>query len=396
MDRPFEPAARGATPTLTAPALRSGFRRLPLLAGTACAAALVLGVAGTALASPVLTGFAGLFGGAGLAGLLAGRVAARLERTARRADARAATARAALAQAEARNLAKSRFLAEMSHELRTPLNAVIGFSEMMAHEVFGPHGAPVYGDYARDIHESGRHLLALADDLLDLARIETGHRELLETPVRLDDLVQDCGNMMRLAAAARSVTLSATADGPTPRLWADERAVRQMTLNLLGNAVKFTPKGGAVRVFAALDASGSPLLVVEDTGPGLKDAELPLDISARHRESTLDPATGRGAGLGLAIVDALADLHGAQLTLTARPGGGTRAAIAFPASRLLPDAVPSAEDGVGSADAAAQQDEHHRKRQNRPEYEADDQPGRDASRLIAFSQSHAEVPHRAT
>ncbi len=232
--------------------------------------------------------------------------------------------------------AKSQFLAEMSHELRTPLNAVIGFSEMMAEEVLGPHAVPAYRDYAQDIHASGRHLLSLADDILDLARIETGHREVFETAISLGSLAQDCLHMMRLAAAERSVRLAAPLT-PGPRLWADERAVRQMVLNLLANAVKFTPEGGDVRLRVDLDASGAPYLAVEDTGPGLADAELPLALSPRHRESTLDHASGRGAGLGLAIVNGLAALHGAHLALTDRATGGTCATLTFPASRCLPD-----------------------------------------------------------
>lgn len=242
----------------------------------------------------------------------------------------------ALRQAEGENAAKSRFLAEMSHELRTPLNSVIGFSEMMADEVLGPHTVPAYQGYARDIHTSGRHLLALADDILDLARIETGHRTLLETAVSLGPLMQDCAHMMRLAAAERGVALAFGEEDSAPRLWADERAMRQITLNLLTNAVKFTPAGGEVRLTAGVLPAGEPFIRVEDTGPGIGDAELPLTGAARSRESTTDPVSGRGAGLGLAIARGLADLHGARLALTRRPEGGTRAQIAFPASRRLP------------------------------------------------------------
>ncbi|WP_127089213.1 sensor histidine kinase [Aquabacter cavernae] len=301
-----------------------------LLAGTGLAAFGMLGESQIAALS------GGVLWGAGLLGLLAAR---RGRIRADALDVAQAQLRAqedALARAEEENAAKSRFLAEMSHELRTPLNAVIGFSEMMAHEVFGPHTVSTYGEYARDIHTSGRHLLALADDILDLARIETGHRALLETAVSLPDLAGDCTHMMRLSAAARSVTLTC-APGETPlRLWADERALRQMVLNLLGNAIKFTPHGGEVHISTGLDGRGAPYLEVTDTGPGIGEAELPLDLAARHRESTLDPTTGRGAGLGLTIVRALAGLHGAELTLSARPEGGTRASVTFPAARLLP------------------------------------------------------------
>lgn len=242
----------------------------------------------------------------------------------------------ALRQAEGENVAKSRFLAEMSHELRTPLNSVIGFSEMMAEEVLGAHSVPAYQGYARDIHVSGRHLLALADDILDLARIETGHRTLLETAVSLGPLMEDCAHMMRLAASERGVHLALAEVEGAPRLWADERAMRQITLNLLTNAVKFTPTDGQVRLSIGLTPAGEPFICVEDTGPGIGDAELPLAGAARSRESTTDPVSGRGAGLGLAIARGLADLHGARLALTRRPEGGTQAQLTFPPSRCLP------------------------------------------------------------
>ncbi|MEW6124877.1 MAG: ATP-binding protein [Pseudomonadota bacterium] len=316
----------------------AGFRRWR---GTLAASAALLAGAGLAAlglhaSDPGAALAGGALCGAGLLALVLAEGRARLALARDRALALARGHEDALARAQEENAAKSRFLAEMSHELRTPLNAVIGFSEMMAHEVFGPHAVPTYGEYARDIHTSGRHLLALADDILDLARIETGHRALLETAVPLADLAGDCTHMMRLSAAARSVTLVCAPEDAPLRLWADERALRQMALNLIGNAVKFTPQGGEVEVRAGLDGRGAPFLDVSDTGPGIGEAELPLDLAARHRESTLDPSTGRGAGLGLTIVRALAGLHGAELTLAARPEGGTRARVTFPPARLLP------------------------------------------------------------
>ncbi|MDI4659170.1 sensor histidine kinase, partial [Xanthobacter autotrophicus] len=295
-----------------------------------------LGSFGLALAGGALAGGVGAVAG-GTAAMLAASLlilrTQRLEAALRAAEARADAAEAAARQAAAENLAKSRFLAEMSHELRTPLNTVMGFSEMMADEVLGPHRVQAYGSYARDIHASGQHLLALADDLLDLARIESGHRTLMETPVRLDALAEDCVAMMRPLASGARVTLTAGVEG-TPRLWGDERALRQIALNLLANAVKFTPHDGSVRLLAGIGAQGMPFLTVEDTGPGIAERELPLG-AAHPRESRLDLATGRGAGLGLAIVRGLAGLHGGALTLERRPGGGTRAEVTFPPARAL-------------------------------------------------------------
>lgn len=306
--------------------------RGPVLAGAlALAAGLGAGACGFV--------FGGILAGAaaGVAALAAGAVlASRMsaaERERARLEADLAAAEAGRARAEAESLAKSRFLAEMSHELRTPLNTVMGFSEMMADEVLGAHAVPAYGGYARDILSSGRHLLALADDLLDLARIESGHRVLLETPVHLERLGQECLAMLRPDAAARRVTLTQEAGGAV-RLWGDERAVRQIALNLLANAVKFTPAGGAVRLVTGRDEAGAPFLAVEDTGAGVSESELPLE-ELRHRESRLDVTSGRGAGLGLAIVRALAVLHGGELTLVRRAGGGTSARVTFPSGRAL-------------------------------------------------------------
>ncbi|MFS8036890.1 sensor histidine kinase [Xanthobacter sp. AM11] len=331
--RPGAAAAetRFAQPAPAPPSPGPALTRLALTRLTLAGAA----IAALALAGGSWAGPAGAAAGAmaALAGALLLRLA-RLEAQSRAWQARARAADAARLQAEAESRAKSLFLAEMSHELRTPLNTVMGFSEMMAQEVLGPHRVPAYGGYARDIHASGRHLLALADDLLDLARIETGHRSLMETPVALDAMAGDCLSMMRPQAEARSLALSFEPAGIAPRLWGDERALRQIALNLLANAVKFTPAGGAVRLVAGIGAQGAPFLAVEDTGPGVTMGELPLG-GAHPRESRLDLATGRGAGLGLAIVRGLAGLHGGELSLVRRPGGGTAARVVFPAARAL-------------------------------------------------------------
>ncbi|MFG1464428.1 ATP-binding protein [Xanthobacter sp. DSM 24535] len=328
-------------------AAQRGARRAAWRLAAAGAAALVLAVLAAFLQPAAL-----FLAAAALPALYAARQALRL-RLMLRAGARAlavleetvAQAERAIADAHAESAAKSRFLAEMSHELRTPLNAVIGFSEMMADEVLGAHAVATYGDYARDIHTSGRHLLALADDILDVARIETGHRTLLETAVCLDALAADCAHMMRLSAHGKAMRLALVVPPSAPRLWADERALRQITLNLLANAVKFTPPGGVVNLHVGVGETGAPFLAIEDTGPGIGASELPLKLSAHNRESRLDLATGRGAGLGLAIARGLAALHGASLSLERRPAGGTRAQVTFPPSRALPAAQEEARDG---------------------------------------------------
>ncbi|MFG1235908.1 HAMP domain-containing sensor histidine kinase [Xanthobacter autotrophicus DSM 597] len=297
----------------------------------AIAAVAGVALAGGAVAGPALALLGAAVGAIGV--FLVGRHVRRLDAARAAAEARASEAEAESRRVAAESLAKSRFLAEMSHELRTPLNTVMGFSEMMAEEVLGPHRVPAYGGYARDIHGAGRHLLALADDLLDLARIESGHRTLVETPVRLDALAEDCLAMMRPLAAERRLRLSLE-QGATVRLWGDERAIRQVALNLLTNAVKFTPLEGQVRLVTGLGPDGGAMLVIEDSGPGIADGELPLG-AAHARESRLDLATGRGAGLGLAIARGLATLHGGELELARRAGGGTRARVTFPPARTL-------------------------------------------------------------
>ena len=147
-------------------------------------------------------------------------------------------------RAEEASLAKSRFLATMSHELRTPLNAVLGFSEVLKNEIFGAHANPTYKDYASDIHSSGQHLLTLINEILDLSRIEAGRYELKEEGLSLGAIAQDCRHLLAIRAQKRELELKELIEPNLPRIWADERAMRQIVLNLLTNAIKFTPRGG--------------------------------------------------------------------------------------------------------------------------------------------------------
>ena len=199
-------------------------------------------------------------------------------------------------RAEAANIAKSRFLAQMSHELRTPLNAILGFSEVMKGEIFGPHAVPAYKDYAADIHNSGVHLLNLINEILDLSRIEAGRYELNEEAVSLARVVEDCHHLLKLRASNRGITIHELFEPDMPRLWADERAVRQICLNLLSNGIKFTPQGGEIWLKAGWTASGGQYMSVKDTGPGIPDEEIPVVLAsfgqARTRLSRRNRAPG--------------------------------------------------------------------------------------------------------
>ena len=178
-------------------------------------------------------------------------------------------------RAEAANIAKSRFLAQMSHELRTPLNAILGFSEVMKTEVFGEHSVTAYKDYSSDIHNSGVHLLGLINEILDLSRIEAGRYELNEESVSLVSIVEDCHHLLKLRASNRGIIIHEVFEPELPRLWADERAIRQICLNLLSNAIKFTPPAGEIWLKVGWTASGGQYISMKDTGAGIPEEGNP-------------------------------------------------------------------------------------------------------------------------
>ncbi|WP_052388927.1 PAS-domain containing protein [Belnapia moabensis] len=233
--------------------------------------------------------------------------------------------------AEAANRAKSRFLATMSHELRTPLNAVIGFSE--AYLIDADPARRL--DYVQSIHEAGRHLLSLIDDILDVTRSETTGFQVTEGQVAVLPLAEGAVQMMQATAATAGVSLAASLPQHLPLLRADELRLRQVLLNLLANAVKFTPAGGSVTLGAEIAPEGDLLLKVSDTGIGI----APGDISRAFEPFTqLDSSLSRrfpGSGLGLYLSRALAEAQGATLTLDSTPGQGTTALLRFPKARLL-------------------------------------------------------------
>ncbi|HRK19213.1 MAG TPA: HAMP domain-containing sensor histidine kinase, partial [Hyphomicrobiaceae bacterium] len=237
-------------------------------------------------------------------------------------------------EAEAASVAKSRFLATMSHELRTPLNAILGFSEVMKTELIGPMANPTYKDYATSIHDSGAHLLNLINEILDLSRIEAGRYELVEEPIRLADVVDDCWRLLRLRAEGKNQTVTLDVPPSLPDILVDQRAIRQVCLNLLSNALKFTPRGGQITVGVRALADGGQSLVVRDNGPGIPASEMSKVLQPFGQGSLAHETAEGGTGLGLPIVKSLVELHGGQFVLTSALRKGTTAEVLLPADRV--------------------------------------------------------------
>jgi two-component system, cell cycle sensor histidine kinase PleC len=246
-------------------------------------------------------------------------------------------------RAEAANIAKSRFLAQMSHELRTPLNAILGFSEVMHNEIFGPHAIPTYKEYCGDIHHSGQHLLDLINQILDLSRIEAGRHELNEEPVSLLAVVEDCNHLLTLRAKNRGITVHEVFEPDLPRVWADERAIRQICLNLLSNAIKFTPQGGEIWLKVGWTASGGQYMIVKDTGPGIPEEEIPIVLATFGQGSNSIKSAEQGTGLGLPIAKSLVELHGGNFLLKSKLRIGTEVVVTFPPERVVSALAPVAD-----------------------------------------------------
>ncbi len=238
-------------------------------------------------------------------------------------------------RAETANKAKSRFLATMSHELRTPLNAIMGFSEVMHAEILGPLNNKTYKEYAGNIHDSGRHLLHLINEILDLSRIEAGRYELHEEPIRVADVAEDCHRLLKLRAQSKGVELVEDYDLNIAQVWADQRAIRQICLNLMSNALKFTPKGGRVTVSVGATADGGQYISVRDTGPGIPADEIPKVLQVFGQGSLAHENAEGGTGLGLPIVQNLIELHGGQFELLSELRKGTEAIVTLPKQRVL-------------------------------------------------------------
>jgi len=236
-------------------------------------------------------------------------------------------------EAEKASLAKSEFLAKISHEIRTPLNAIIGFSEVMMDERFGPIGNERYCEYLADIHTSGVHLISLLNDLLDLSKIEAGKLELSFVSINLNDLVQQCVAIMQQEANHGRVIIRTSLPASLPQIVADARSVRQIALNLLSNSIKFTGAGGQVIVATASNDDQEVVLRVRDTGPGMSEKELQTALEPFRQLATAGRTSG--TGLGLPISKALAEANHARFQITSQVDSGTLVEVAFPGTRVL-------------------------------------------------------------
>ena len=247
--------------------------------------------------------------------------------------------RQAKERAEAASRAKSEFLANMSHELRTPLNAIIGFSELLIDQPFGKIGNR-YVEYARDINSGGRHLLDLINDLLDMSKIEAGRFDLTDEPIELAGFVRSCTSMIEPKAQEGHVSVTIGAGLTQAVLLADRRALKQILINLISNAVKFTPAGGEVTIEARMTHDAGMTIAVTDTGIGIeKEALAALCEPFQQADASISRRFG-GTGLGLAITRKLLDLHGGTLVLDSSPGRGTVAQAVFPRARVVRAVAP--------------------------------------------------------
>jgi len=223
----------------------------------------------------------------------------------------------------------------MSHELRTPLNAILGFSEIIALELYGPNSDPRYRNYGRMIHDSGDHLRSLIDDILDLSRIEAGRHELVEEATELGPIIEQCLGLLAPRVEAKGLQIDYR---PSPiRLMVDTRALKQILLNLLSNAVKFTDNGGSITI-RCLEGPGGATVEISDTGRGMSEDDLGQVFQLFGQVGGPVARDGEGSGLGLNIAKALVEMHGGSLDLKSAVGVGTTATVWFDPSRRLPPA----------------------------------------------------------
>ena len=242
---------------------------------------------------------------------------------------------AARRAAEMANAQKSEFLAKISHEIRTPLNAIIGFSEVMMEQRFGPIGNDRYRAYLSDIHVSGEHLMSLINDLLDLSKIEAGKLELTFEAVAVNSVIQECVALMQPQANRERIIIRTSLSADVPEVVADRRSLRQILLNLLSNAVKFTKAGGQVIVSSALEGSGEVVVRIRDTGIGMSERDIETALKPFRQIATTKGGEQRGTGLGLPLTKALVEANRASFAIDSAVDQGTLVRITFPTTRVL-------------------------------------------------------------
>jgi signal transduction histidine kinase len=246
-------------------------------------------------------------------------------------------------KAEIANRTKTEFLANMSHELRTPLNAIMGFSELMKGQMLGPVGNPTYVEYARDIYQSAAHLLQIINDILDLSKVEAGKIELDERPITVHGLVDTSLRLVAERAHEAGVTLANEVPEKLPPLFADERLLKQILINLLSNSIKFTEKGGSVRVQATREKTGVLSLAVADSGIGIAEDDLPKVMEPFRQADAALSRKYEGTGLGLPLVKSFVELHRGVFELKSKLGVGTTATMRFPRDRVLDQGSAAAD-----------------------------------------------------
>jgi signal transduction histidine kinase len=238
---------------------------------------------------------------------------------------------AAKREAERASAAESDFLAKVSHEIRTPLNSIVGFSEVMLEERFGPIGNERYRDYLKDIRASGEHVVSLLNNLLDLSKIEAGQYDLAPASLALNEVVQGCVTVMQPQANRERIIIRTSLSPALAPVTADPRALRQIVLSLLSNSIKFTGAGGQVIVSTAQSADGEIVLRVRDTGIGMDEKELGVALEPFRHLATAARWGSDGTGIGLPLTKALAEANRARFTITSKVNDGTLVEVAFPA-----------------------------------------------------------------
>ena len=238
--------------------------------------------------------------------------------------------RVALEESEASSQAKSEFLANMSHELRTPLNAVLGFSEVMKMEIFGTHSNAKYKDYAALIHESGTHLLDIINDLLDLAKVEAGKTELMIEASDITRITNEVMEMMGVWAQRKNQDLSFEVHDEIPAVHCDRRMIKQVLVNLISNAIKFTPEGGTVKVTLEKPPTDFVRIIIADTGIGMTTEEIEVAMQPFGQAQSILSRSHEGTGLGLPLVEQFLDMHKAKMRIQSMPGKGTEISVMLP------------------------------------------------------------------